>query len=186
MNDKLRLLSLDVEKNGLHGIAFAVGAVVLDHVGNVLDTFRGRSPIDGTPRDFVKREVLPALVDYPETHSSSELLRVDFWNWFSIARIDACVFADCGWPSEARFFIALVEDDLDVRYLQGPFPLHDVSTLLLAAGVDPHINRVEYAGDLLGDQNGFQHDPWWDAFVSGHCALRALRALGTIPATTVE
>ena len=181
MNESFRLLSIDVEKNGLHGVAFAVGAVVLNGLGQEIGSFRARSPLVGHPRDFVQREVLPALVNFPETHSSPKILRAAFWEWFSTARSGASIFADCGWPSEARFFIALAEDDFEARYLKGPFPLHEVSTLLLAAGIDPLIERAKYAGELLMGRTGCRHDPWWDAFVSGQCALKALRALGGLP-----
>jgi hypothetical protein len=180
----MRILSVDVEKNGLHGVAFAVGAVLLDQDGKELSSFRGRAPIEGVPRTFVQEKVLPALDRFPETHETAKAMRADFWAWFHPLSKDAHVFADCGWPSEARFFIALAEDDLVSRYVEGPYPLHEVATLLLAVGVDPDIERQQYAKDRLGGRVGNRHDPWWDAFVSGQCAVKALEALGRLPHST--
>jgi hypothetical protein len=176
---KSQILSVDVEKNGLHGVTFAVGAVVLNRNGEILDSFRGRCPIVGEPRDFVRREVIPALSDFPETHSEAASLRADFWAWFLKHKESAHVFADCGWPSEARFFIALAEDDLESRYLKGPYPLQEVATLLLACGADPDMHREDFVADRLKVQ-GKKHDPWWDAFVSGQCAIKALEIIGTL------
>lgn len=183
----IKILSVDVGKNGLHAEAFAVGAVVLNGKGEVIDSFRARCPMQGEPRGrFVKEEILPALRNYTETHDNVRTMRVAFWSWFQKAREDAMIFADCGWPSEARFFIALAEDDFEERYLNGPRPLHDVATLFLAVGVDPvNTDRRQYVADLLGGRTGIQHDPWWDAFVSGLCALKALVTLGRISATGV-
>lgn len=161
-----RLLSVDVEKNGLHGPVFAVGAVLLSQDGEIQDQFRARCPIEGAPRDFVVREILPALADYVQTHDDPTSMRQAFWEWFRGAREGAVVFADFGWPSEARFFLALAEDAIEERYLQGPYPLHEVSTLLLAAGEDPDISRERYAGDLIQGRPGMKHDPWWDARAS--------------------
>lgn len=179
MFDDAEILSIDVEKNGLHGIVFAVGAVLLSRDGSVLESFRARCPVQGEPRDFVRREVLPALEAFPITHSSAESLRAEFWHWFVGARKHAHIFADCGWPSEARFFIALADDDRETRYLNGPFPLNEIATLLLAVGEDPHTNREEYAREYLGDRSGQRHHPWWDAYVSGLCAIKAFRAIET-------
>jgi len=133
--------------------------------------------LKGSHAPFVEREVLPALRGFPQTHETTRGLREDFWKWFGTARQDANIFADCGWPSEARFFIALVEDEFETRYLDGPFPLHDVATLLLAIGIDPHIDREQYAADRLIGRTGNRHDPWWDAYVSGQCAIKALKAV---------
>ncbi|MDB6140406.1 MAG: hypothetical protein JWO94_3478 [Verrucomicrobiaceae bacterium] len=176
---RANILSVDVEKNGLHGPTFSVGAVVIDRAGMIVDSFRARCPIVGEPRPFVTREVLPALVDYVETHRDYKSLRDDFWAWFSRHKEQCHVFADCGWPSEARFFIALAEDDLESRYTSGPYPLHDVATLMLACGADPDTNREDFVG-IAVEMRGRKHDPWWDALVSARCALQALASLGTL------
>ena len=45
--------------------------------------------------------------------------------------------AECAWPVEASFLLKCVRDDQEDRTWKGPYPLHDVATLLLAAGMDP-------------------------------------------------
>lgn len=169
---------VDVEKNGLHGPVFAVGAVILRADGEVVQTYRARCPIEGEVRSFVSREVLPALADFEVTHKDARALRDDFWQWFVRVKDQCHVFADCGWPAEARFFIALADDTLDERYLNGPYPLHEVSTLLLACGIDPDVNREAFAG-VEPEAHGRKHNPLWDAHVSGLVALKALNMLGS-------
>jgi hypothetical protein len=61
----------------------------------------------------------------------------------------------------------VTDDDPESRYRHGPFPLHEVATLLLAAGVDPHIGRQSYAEEMLGGQTGTRHEPLWEAYLSG-------------------
>jgi hypothetical protein len=180
-----RILSFDVEANGLHGEGFAVGAAVIEEDGAVRARFAGRAPIQGEVNPWVAENVLPALAGMEVTHASAAELRAALWAWREAKQLEAKAagitlieVADIGYPVEARFLAACQDDDLAGRAWGGPYPLHEVATLLLAAGVDPDVNREEYAADALVGREVRKHHPAWDAEVSAQCALKALRALG--------
>jgi hypothetical protein len=62
-----------------------------------------------------------------------------------------------------------VEHDHEARMWLGPYPMHELGTALLLAGVDPDVNRRELAGrpDLV------QHDPVDDAIAAALCWRKA-------------
>lgn len=165
------LLAFDVESNGLHGAAFAVGGVILDEQGNEVDTFFARAP-DPTDLDpWVRDNVLPGLPPEP-THSNARAMRDAFWEWF-MSQLDVLVLADCAWPVEAGFLAACIADS-KARAWSGPYPLHEVATLLLAAGMDPHASYAPCVLDPLELQRHRAHHPVDDARVSARAARLAL------------
>ncbi len=163
-----KILCFDVESNGLHGEGFAVGAVVLDEDGDEVETFTARCPIDGPVNGWVAENVLPALVDMPEDCDDVHELRWSFFGWFVAHKAGCVVIADCGWPVEARFLAACVDGDREMHAWSGPYPLHDVATLCLAAGVDPTKTRTDPA------VVGAKHHPLYDARCSARFARRLL------------
>ena len=176
----MRILAFDVEANGLHGEGFAVGAVVIDESGVVLDSFEARCPIQGEINPWVAENVLPALTGMAETFADARELRSAFFAWYKSAKKDSTVVADIGYPVEARFLAACQDDNLAERSWDGPYPLHEVATLLLASGADPDVKREEYAAEFTQGKVERKHHPTWDAEVSALCALKALRALGRV------
>src|SRR5437660_1047785 len=82
-------LAFDVESNGLHGEAFAVGAVLMKADETILDEFTGRCPIKGEIDEWVKDNVLPPLKDMPEGYKSAKKLRSAFWEWYKSAKAKA-------------------------------------------------------------------------------------------------
>lgn len=73
-----------------------------------------------------------------ETHQDTRSMRDDFWKIFIKARNDGIPFvADCGFPIEARFLGACIMDEYEERYNSGPYPLHELATLLSVCGLDP-------------------------------------------------
>ena len=176
MSNPLFLVSIDGESNGLHGEVFAIGAVV-KRPNRRDEAFYVRCPIAGPYDPWVTDNVLPSLVarGMPVyTHENARSMRDAFWNWLApLVKEGAIVVADCGWPVEAGLLSACVADDPS-RAFGGPYPLHDVATLLLAAGLDP---MAEYGPKLLDDLDIAiyrKHDPVWDAEVSARCAIHAL------------
>lgn len=164
-----KILCFDVESSGLHGEGFAVGAVLLDEDGAEVDTFVGRAPIDGPVDGWVAKNVLPAMAGMPENCANARELRAAFFEWFVARKEGVIVIADCGWPVEARFLAACVDDAPALRGWDGPYPLHDVATLLLAAGMAP-------TGTYLPDPAppGQKHHPLYDARCSAQLARRVL------------
>lgn len=175
------VISIDVESNGLHGDAFAIGGVLLDERGVVQQLFEGRCPILGPVDAWVEKNVIPVLRTMPETDQTPLAMRDRFWTWLTNTRAEfpqAILVADCGWPVEAGMFLACIRDDPAARGGGGPYPLHEVATLLLAAGLDP---LGKYASDVLPvDANAYwqPHHPTYDAHASGLIALRCLKKLG--------
>lgn len=170
-----RLISFDVESNGLHGAAFAIGAVMID--GGTVDEFFARCPISEPVDPWVAANVLPALNDASVTHDSPRAMRDAFWLWLMSRKTDAVIVCDCGWPVEAGLLSACVTDD-PARAFAGPYPLHEVATLLLAAGMDP---LGSYAESLLSEAERAAHRPHHpvdDARLSALCAVAAMIRLG--------
>lgn len=165
----------DVESIGLHGEGFAVGWVVLDHTGAVAaegllwtDPWNARGSDAG--RDWVAANCAP--LDCPLLGSTAEL-RARFWDVWHMFRGQGCVLvADCAWPVEARFLAACVDDDPGPREWQGPYPLHDVATMRLAAGFDPLATVDRLPNELP------QHNPLADARQSARLWLEAVNQLG--------
>jgi hypothetical protein len=145
----------DVESVGLHGEGFAVGWVVVDSAG--VEHEAGRFACHpmyakGTKagREWVKDNV----PECPETHTGAaasppRAVRGAFWAaWLRWKARGAVLAADVPWPVEARFLAACVDDVRPVvrggpvladspREWEGPYPLVDVASVRLAAGLDP-------------------------------------------------
>ena len=161
----------DCESVGLHGETFAVGYVVIDQDGAVLDsgryacpTAKAAGPDDG--RAWVA-ENCPFIV---ATHDFPRQVRAAFWNqWLAHKERGAVLVADCAWPVEARFLASCVDDDAR-RMWEGPYPLHELASFLLAAGMDP---MATY--DRRPDEP--QHDPLGDARQSARLLVSALKKL---------
>ena len=176
----IHILSLDVESNGLHGEGFAIGAVLLAADGTEAATFYARCPIGGDVDPWVRDNVLPPLADAPETHPTARAMRDAFWQWMAEHREGALIVADCGWPVEAGMLSACVADDPS-RAFAGPYPLHEVATLLVAAGLDPMASYAERVLSPAARVAHRKHHPTDDARVSALCARLALCVLSRTP-----
>lgn len=172
-----KILSFDGESNGLHGAVFAIGGVVYDG-DKMVEWFFARCPIEGDVDPWVAVNVLPALASgvggSPITHPSAKGMRDAFWTWLTMPRENTIVAVDCGWPVEAGLLSACVADDPE-RAFKGPYPLHEVASLLYAAGFAP---LAKYASVVLPAEDDHAHHPVFDAQVSALCARMALAKLG--------
>lgn len=176
-----KILSIDVESNGLHGEAFAVGAVLIDCAGKLHDEFSARCPVSDELDPWVEKHVMPSLKDFPETHKDAKAMRDTFWKWFTGAKAEAdYVLADNGYPVEDRLLIACQEDNLEERYWGHPFPLIDLSSMLLQVGVKTSIERNQFVGEEINPTEVLKHNPRWDAWVSALAMIKALRLAGRL------
>lgn len=163
----------DVESIGLHGEGFAVGFVVVDEVGNELDSGRyvcpqsaasGLMDADTDPARKWLAENIPPMAT---THAMPHQVRAAFWEkWQKWKEEGALLVADCGWPVEARFLTACVGDEPQLREWSGPYPLHELGTFMLAAGLDPLA-----AYGRVGANELPAHDPLADARQSARLLL---------------
>ena len=173
--------SLDVESIGLHGEAFAVGWSVLDETGEELDN--GYVAIDPNlangsddDRQWVTENVIPHLPN-PNIKdnflmSPQKDMRELFWDdWMHWQSRGATLWADCSWPVEARFLAACIDDEPEDRKWEGPYPLGEISSILLAAGKDPLANYDRLQSELP------KHHPTCDARQSGRLLIEALKEL---------
>jgi hypothetical protein len=163
----------DVESVGLHGEGWAVGYVVVDASGTVLEEGRRSCPLAAARGTDVNREWCrtncPAL-DY--TYVSPWQLREWFWAlWRRWAETGALMAASVPWPVEARFLAACVDDAPEAREWAGPFPLIDVHTLAHGLGL-----RRERRADELPE-----HDPLNDARAAARDLVEALSVCAAKP-----
>jgi hypothetical protein len=131
----------DVESTSLHGTGFAVGAIVSNNNGEIIDRFELASLEGiGNVSDWVRDNVLPHLEGMPVVETDKQLR--DAFFEFYMKHKDSCeIWSDCNFPVETNFLSAIVADDVEGRQWSMPYPLKDLSTLL-----DVNIDRVEMSG----------------------------------------
>jgi hypothetical protein len=175
-SDQLYMV-FDVESIGLHGEGWAVGWVVVDAAGAELDY--GRLAVDPNVAQGEHEGRVWVADNCPTilpTHQTTRGIRTSFWGWWQAwKRKGAVLVAECAWPVEARFLIACVDDgpqrgETEQRIWNGPYPLHELASVMVAAGMDP---MATY--DRLPDEP--QHDPLGDARQSARLLLMALERL---------
>ncbi len=176
-----KLLAFDVETNGLHGAAFAVGAVVMQADGKVLSEFKDSAPVRGALDPWTKENVMPMLAGYPQNYKSAKALRGAFWQWYldNEKSADYTVVTN-GYPVEYRFLIQCQDDDIEGRFWDHPFPLLDLPSLLIQVGERPLVNKAEFVAEHLSEVPEQRHNPYWDAWVTALAAFKALRLSGQL------
>lgn len=164
----------DVESIGLHGDGFAVGLVVISRAGSVHEELcyacpQGAASGSRESRDWVSANV-PAI---PITHDTPIGVRDAFWHrWKAWRDKGAILVADCAWPVEARFLARCVDDNPKAREWEGPYPLHDLASVLLAAGQDPLAKHIRLPKELP------EHHPLNDARQSARLLIQTLNQHG--------
>lgn len=168
-----RYFVFDVESVGLHGEGFAVAGGVYLENGAAQWEFRYACPLaeaegDEPDRQWVKENV-PVI---SETHRSPKAMRDAFWvEWEKAKAEGAIMAADCLWPVEAGFVARCVYDDIEDRKWAGPYPFLEISSVLLAAGMDPLANYDRMPSELP------KHEPLADARQSARLLSEALSKL---------
>ena len=170
MTDKFMVF--DVESIGLHGEGFAVAWVVVSREGERLDEGCLACAPDqctgtGESRLWVSENVPPLDVTSP----TPQHLRNTFWHqWRYWADKGAVLVADCAWPVEANFLSACVRLNPAQREWQGPYPLHDLASALLALGADALAVTERLSDELPA------HHPLMDARQSARQLVACLKA----------
>lgn len=164
----------DVESVGLHGEGFAVGFVVVNGYGVEVQHGLMACPqqvASGAVSDTRKtrRWLAENIPPIEKTHDYPEQIRDAFWRqWLFWKERGAILVADCAWPVEARFLHNCVGDDMPEREWQGPYPLHDLASILLAEGKNP-LGKFERKDNELPE-----HNPLMDARQSARILCGAL------------
>lgn len=164
----------DVESVGLHGEGFAVGWVVVDRDGMERDYGYYACPMEMAAGDEDGRQwVAENCPPIPSTDTTATIVRRRFWErWLRWKEHHAILVADFGWPVEARFLAACVDDEPnnEGKPWQGPYPLHELASFMVAAGLDPHATRERLESEPL-------HHPVGDARHSARLLIDALNQL---------
>lgn len=151
-----------MNRTSLHGDGYAVGYVVGDMNGNVMEVGRIAAPMPDHACQWVRDNVPPVHV----THGSLLDLRSAFWaTWRRLAAQGCKLVSDVAWPVEANFLSACVRDAAGARDFEGPYPLLDVAVMLDAHGEDPDQARPMIEGEI-------KHDPMHDAMASYRVLVR--------------
>jgi hypothetical protein len=171
----------DVESVGLHGEAFAVAAQVFDAMGEPIQGEGGwwhstnRDNAVGTKenRDWIEKNVPPIKT----SKLTGRDLRDFFWDSWHEAKSrypGVVMAAECVWPVETNFLSACVADNPVQRQFEGPYPLHDIASIMMAAGMDPMATyeRVHEEKDIYP-----AHHPLGDVKHSAWCLNAALQRL---------
>lgn len=163
------LMVFDVESVGLHGEGYAVGFVVI-HRGAEVDKGLYACPpasARGTPDD--RAWLVENVPELGGDLLDPDQVRQMFWRkWMSWRDDGAVLAADCGWPVEARFLCSCIYANPEERKWLGPYPLIDVASVLLVAGMDPLATRERRPDELP------VHDPVCDARQSARLMLESL------------
>jgi hypothetical protein len=161
----------DVESIGLHGEGFAVaGGVYID--GAAQWEFCFCCPTDraqglSSDRDWVSKNIPVMEI----THRDVFGLRMAFWDAWEKARTRGSeMAAECMWPVEARFLEDCVTDDAQ-RLSTAPYPCHEISSVMLAAGMNPMATYDRTPSELP------KHNPLSDARQSARLLSEALAKL---------
>lgn len=170
LTSRSKLFVFDVESIGLRGDAFAVAFVVATGseilVRHTLAIDRRMASGTADDRAWCERNI----PDIPANCSSSYDLRVQFWSaWKTFKENGAIMCADVAWPVEAKFLLECAT--LDGNEHHGPYPLVDISSIMLAAGMDPMASH-----DRLPEEMPV-HDPLADATQSHRLLVEALKRL---------
>lgn len=164
----MNIFCFDAETDGLYGEAFAIGAVVMNEFGEILDQFAQKCLTPEIKSEWVKENCLPHLTEIEDCESRT-MLRANFWNFYMQHRESCLIMADVAYPVEASLMRRCIEDAPGEREFLGPYPLIDISAMFVAHGIDPHTERMEFAG-----VNGTAHNPLDDAVISARCALKLM------------
>jgi hypothetical protein len=187
MSPDQKFFVFDVESVGLHGQGFAVaggaydvrgkavGAEFAIHTQTALVNGCGDCGQDGADRAWIRSNVTTAAKSV-ECSTSLEV-REQFWSRWRNASAQnpgLLMFVECGWPVEARFLMECIADHQGTRNWQGPYPMHEIATLMLAAGMDPMATYERLPHELPA------HEPLADARLSARLLATALAKLNLI------
>jgi len=103
-------------------------------------------------------------------------MRSAFWEWYLAAKAAAdFVLVNNPYPVEARFLLACQQDDLAARHQDHPFPMLDLSSMLIAIGIRTRDDREIFINEAIGEGEQLAHNPRWDAWSTAKAAFQALK-----------
>jgi len=173
-----KILSFDVETDGLWGPAFSIGALVFDESGKETARFVGRLPNSVVTDSWVRENVLPKMENIPVTHETYESLLADFAEFYLANKSDAEIIVHMGVPVESNLLRDMHSQGC-IGDFDGPYPLLDVAGELAQAGEDPtSVDSYVNKWGLVAPDFGSTHNPLYDSAVAAmvHIHLVSRRA----------
>lgn len=167
----------DVESVGLHGEGYAVAGGVYFEDGTVDkdSEFIFACPPETAKGEDSDRVWIAENVPLMEGHyPSPSAMRWAFWVHWSTYKEkypSLVMAAECAWPVEANFLSACVSDEPKVRNWEGPYPLHEIASFLVAAGMDPMATYDRLESEMP------KHHPLGDARQSSRLLCEALEMI---------
>ena len=168
-----KIMSIDVESIGLHGEGFSVGWCVMGLQSFevlALGSFQcsttlcegedrdrewvvGNCEVNEPPKNIRGLEVAFQFFDSPKN------LRKAFFTVMRLYAAQGCVFAaDCPYPVETNLIHSYIKEQVknpSFNSFNGPYPFLDITSMLLARGVNPmvEVERLDYEikHSALGD-----------------------------------
>lgn len=127
---------VDAECDGLYGAFLSVAAMVTDENGTELDCFYASVNIlpDQIESEWVKENVYPTLKKADKRFDTELELLEAFWTFWLKHRANSICISYVQHPVESRLFTRCVMQNAAERTFLGPFPLYDLSTLLVLRG----------------------------------------------------
>ena len=161
----------DVESIGLHGEAFAVAGGV--YVGGVaVNEFCYSCPREEAHGRDDDREWVDDFIQHIDiTDLSPDGVRNSFWACWCDAKSrypDIKMAGECIWPVEARFVLECIKYDPIIRNWSGPYPFHEIASVMLCAGMDPMATYSRKDDELPA------HNPLADARLSARLLHEAV------------
>lgn len=161
----------DGESVGLHGKGYAVAGGIYDLKGAAVREFAyhtdlrkedGRLQARGEEDEVWCRhhvKIPPESIYKPH----GPLVIQALWGEWSRAREEhpgILMMVECGWPVEARLLCRMIDQSPAERWWDGPYPLHEIATVMLCAGLDPMDKWERLPNELP------EHNPQGDARLS--------------------
>lgn len=158
-----KLVFIDAECDGLYGGFLTVALLATDIKGNEIErAYYGiRRENMHISEPWVMENVVPKFGDYEECENESELFQ-RVWDFWQKYRENAYAVCDVGYPVEARLWEKCTRLDLKEKTFKAPFPLIDISSMLLAKGYDPLMDRTK----ILGVEADMVHNAMFDVEMS--------------------
>ena len=167
----------DVESIGLHGQAFAVGGGVYIS-GAAQSEFCFSCPTNEADGDEDDRRWIAENVPVIEvTHRGHLPLVEAFWEKWQEAKnlySNIQMAGECFWPVESNLLSACVRQNREERKWQGPYPFHEISSIMLAAGMDIMKTYERTPSETPA------HNPLTDARLSARLLATALNKLSNV------
>ena len=135
-----------------------------------------RLPDTEVTNEWVKENVLPTLVDLPVTHETyAEMLSAFAAFYFQYRSQETEFIVHMGTPVESGLIRDMYTAGL-IGEWDGPYPLHDVASMLLAKGFNP-TSVDEYAKEkaLTIEPHGSTHNPLYDCEVAARVFIDLMK-----------